>query len=178
MKKFLFALLTFTALSSCRKDFVDKVATSKGFTPVRIHFSLDQNGFDKFYIVNTATNTEYTNGVTRIIRGDASAHDTASNDIYRLIGGDVNSPEPSVEGTILINVNRNPATFTDNSQTGDTSLAKGTGTWYIQEATGIYSNIKGGTGTLNYSEILYFPEDDEGRSPIFIMDMDGYIKDR
>lgn len=106
-----------------------------------------------------------------------SAHDTASNDIYRLIGGDVDSPEPSVKGTILINVDRNPAAFTDNSQTGDTSLAKGTGTWYIREATGIYSNIKGGAGTLTYSEILSFPDDDEVRAPIFTIDMDGYIKE-
>lgn len=178
MKKLLFGLFIVTALSSCKKDLIDKVVASKGLTPVNIHFSIDQNDYDKFYIVNTATNTEYASGVTRIVQGDVVAHDTASNDIYKLIGGDVDSPEPSVKGTILINVDRNPAVFTDNSQTGDTSLAKGTGTWYIQEATGIYSNIKGGAGTLTYSEILSFPGDDEARAPIFTIDMDGYIKDK
>ncbi len=176
MKRILFVLSAVIALSSCRKGlFPDFPFPHKELTPVKIHFSIDQNFFDKFYILNTATNTEYTNGVTRIVQGDVSAHDTASNDIYKLIGGDVDSPEPSVEGTILINVHRNPAVFTNNS---DTSSAKGMGTWHIQEAIGKYSNIKEGTGTLTYSEILNFPGDDEGKAPIFTIDMDGYINDK
>lgn len=48
MKKLLFVLFIVTALSSCKKDLIDKVVASKGLTPVNIHFSMDQNYYENF----------------------------------------------------------------------------------------------------------------------------------
>lgn len=162
MKKF-FALATtlLLLLSSCRKDvplpvvLKNKVITIKAhFVSQNIESNSDLEKGDSMFIGTWGSTTDYEN-----------PNKTDGKVLFIITGEDGDPSNPIGEIDFYCQ-------FSGAKLSGNTY--SGTGTWYIQSATGTLSSINAGAGSLTYKEVLH--NDDDNAYPEYTIEMNGLTK--